>query len=106
MKKIFLALALLFTIGTTMRVSAQQVQRQTFYYYPSSNIYYDVATGEYWYYDEPTVKWVIVKTLPSTITLERAPIDTVYYNGPDVWKDNAEHQRKYKHKKDEDKKKQ
>jgi hypothetical protein len=33
------------------------------------------------------------------------PVDTVYYNGQQVWKDNPEHLRKYKGKKDEAKKK-
>ncbi|PWT93842.1 MAG: hypothetical protein C5B54_01230 [Acidobacteria bacterium] len=111
MKKIGFALALLLMLGLAYRASAQQDQQKqdqqkvTFYYYPSSNIYYNVSTGEYLYYDEPTTKWITAKTLPTTITLEKMPVDTVYYNGPDVWKDNPEHLRKYKAKKEEVKKK-
>jgi hypothetical protein len=107
MKKIILAVALLFSLGSIMRVSAQQQepQKMTFYYYPSSNIYFDVASNEYVYYDEGTQKWLNVKELPTTITVVKMPVDTVYYNGQQVWKDNAEHLRKYKGKKDEAKKK-
>jgi hypothetical protein len=111
MKKIILAVALLFSFGSLMHVSAQQQQqdqqpqKMTFYYYPSSNIYYDVASNEYVYYDESTQKWLNVKELPTTITLVKMPADTVYYNGQQVWKDNPEHLRKYKGKKDEAKKK-
>jgi hypothetical protein len=111
MKKIMLAFAMLFAVGSTMYVSAQDQkqdqaqQRIKFYYYPSSNVYYNISTGDYWYYDEPTVKWVEVKTLPETITLDKTPVYTIYYNGPDVWKENAEHQKKYKSNKNETKKK-
>src|SRR5436190_11728815 len=111
MKKIVFALVLVFALGTAFRASAQQEQQKqdqqkvTFYFYPSSNIYYNVSTGEYLYFDESSTKWITVKALPTTITVVKMPVDTVYYNGPDVWKDNAEHQKKYKEKKDEMKKK-
>ena len=59
MKRIILALALLFALGSTTKLAAQET-RVRFYYYPSSN---------------------------------------VYYNGEDVWKDNAMHMQKYKAKK-------
>jgi hypothetical protein len=67
MKKIVLAVALLITLGSVMRVSAQQQepQKMTFYYYPSSNIYFDVASNEYVYYDDATQKWLNVKELPT-----------------------------------------
>ena len=108
MKRIILAFALLFGISGVMHLSAQQAdqnQKVTFYYYPSSNVYYNAASDEWVYYDEPTTKWITVKTLPSTITIVKMPVDTIYYQGNEVWKDNAEHQRKYKGKKEETKKK-
>ena len=105
MKKIVFSLVLFFTLSNAVHVSAQEQPRVKFYYYPSSNVYYNTTTSEYWYYDEPTTKWVEVKTLPATITFEKAPVYTVYYNGPEVWKENAEHQKKYKAKKSEEKKK-
>jgi hypothetical protein len=95
MKKIIVALAIMIGLGSSLNVSAQQKVR--FYYYPSSNVYYNPVNGEYWYYDEPAVKWVEVKTLPSGIVIQKtAPRHIVYYNGPDVWRENANHKNKYK----------
>lgn len=94
MKKIIVLLAVLFALGSFKHAAAQA--RVTYYYYPSSNVYYNIGTHDYWYYDPGTTAWVTVKTLPSGITITRAPKYTVYYNGPDVWKDNATHKTKYK----------
>jgi len=96
MKKIILGFVFLFAIVGASRISAQETQKVTFYYYPSSNVYYNVSASDYWYYDDATNTWVEVKTLPTTITLEKAPRYTVYYNSKDVWKDNASHLKKYK----------
>jgi hypothetical protein len=104
MKKFVFAIALLFGLTSAINGFSQD-HRMKYYYYPSSNVYYNVSTGEYWYYDSPTTKWVEVKTLPTTITVEKTVVDTVYYNGPDVWKENAMHQKKYKVKKSEVKQK-
>ncbi len=95
MKKINLGLVLLFAIGVS-KISAQETQKVTFYYYPSSHVYYNVVASDYWYYDDARSAWVEVKTLPATISLPKTPRYTVYYNGKDVWKDNAEHVKKYK----------
>jgi hypothetical protein len=111
MKRIFLALSLLFALGTSIRAFAQQPvpqpvtkeTRTTFYYYPQSNIYYNPGSTEYWYYDDVSATWTQVKELPTTIVLTKTPRYTVYYNGSDVWKDNAEHMKKYKGKKGETK---
>jgi len=99
MKKIMLGLMFLFAIGTAVKTSAQETQRVKFYYYPSANVYQNVTTNEYWYYDNATSNWVKVNTLPTTIVVEKTPRHIVYYNGPDVWKENATHQKKYKAKK-------
>lgn len=101
MKKIILSLMLLVGLGSALQVSAQEpmktsVTRTRYYYYPSSNVYYNPTTDEYWYYDEGATTWEDVKTLPTTITLGKTPRYTVYYNGTDVWKDNASHRTKYK----------
>ena len=98
MKKVILGLVFLFAIAGASKISAQaqETQKVTFYYYPSSNVYYNVAATDYWYYDDATKTWVEVKTLPATITLEKTPRYTVYYNGTDVWKENAEHVKRYK----------
>jgi hypothetical protein len=96
MKKIILALVLVFAVGGASKISGQPTQKVTFYFYPSSNVYYNVVASDYWYYDDATASWVEVKTLPTTITLEKAPRYTVYYTGKDVWKENGEHVKRYK----------
>ena len=93
MKKILVVLAVLFAFGIK-QASAQA--RVTYYYYPSANVYYNVGTHQYVYYDPGVTTWTTVKTLPSGVTITRTPRYTVYYNGPDVWKDNAMHKTKYK----------
>ena len=102
MRKIVLGLLLLFSVATKL---SAQIDDTTvvikYWYYPAQNIYYDEASGDYWYYDVPTVKWIEVKQLPSTYTL--AGTDTRYrisYKGQNVWMDNKKHRIKYKVKKD------
>lgn len=97
MKRIILAMALLLSLGTTMNLAAQG--RVKFYYYPSSNIYYNPASNEYWYYDDVSTTWTEVRALPTTVTVAKSPRYIVYYNGNDVWKENAAHLQKYKVKK-------
>jgi hypothetical protein len=94
MKKFIVMLAVLFAIG----VKEASAQRITFYYYPTPNVYYNVASHDYLYYDPGTTTWVTVKALPPGIVLTRTR-HTVYYNGPQVWRDNASHKTKYKVKK-------
>jgi hypothetical protein len=98
MKKFIFGLVLLFSLGGATKLMAQETKTQQvkFYYYPSSNIYYNVTAGEYWYYDDVSATWTQVKTLPESITLTKAPVYTVYYNGEEVWKENAAHMKKYK----------
>jgi hypothetical protein len=101
MKQIILALMLFVAFGSSMKAQepakvTTTTQRIRYYYYPSSNVYYNPTTGDYWYYDNGTTAWVDVKTLPTTITITKTPRYTVYYNGTDVWKDNAVHEKKYK----------
>jgi hypothetical protein len=112
MKKIILGMFVLFVSGSALTANAQEkpsttttttttTQGTKYSYYPALDTYYNDATGEYIYYDQPTIKWVTAKTLPATITWDpNAEHYSVYYNGPDVWKDNAGHKTKYKVKKD------
>lgn len=85
---------------TTTTTSTQPQQQTMYYYYPSSNVYFNPTTSEYWYYDTGNSNWVQAKDLPSTVTLVKDPSYQVYYSGTDVWKDNAEHVKKYKVSKD------
>jgi len=98
MKKIILALVLIFTLGSCAKLAAQETKVR-FYYYPASNIYFNPESNQYWYYDDVNANWVEVKTLPTAVVLTKTPRYTVYYNGEDVWKDNPAHMQKYKVKK-------
>lgn len=106
MKKIILGCLMMVALFTTVNVKAQTstststTTRVKYWYYPSSNVYYNDATGDYWYYDTPTTTWMDVKTLPTTYTItSTTPKYEVWYDGTDVWKDNAKHLKKYKVKK-------
>ena len=91
MKKFILALALLFVAGKAS-VKAQVSVR--FYFYPSANVYYDPVRTEYYYYDPPRTSWVTVRTLPTTIHIDRT-YNVIYYKGRDPWKYNKSHKAKY-----------
>ena len=104
MKKILILLC--FSLAMfSKNASAQQSDtsatkhQMKFYYYPSLNIYYDPTAEDYWYYDESNSNWTSVKQLPSSVTLVRSPRYLVYHNDADIWKDNAEHLKKFKVKK-------
>ena len=101
MKKIIIGLVLLFMASTELLAQTTTTTTTTkYWYYPSKNVYYNEASGDYWYYDSPTTKWVTIKQLPSTYVL--SDNDTRYmvnYNGTDVWKYNKTHKTKYKVKK-------
>ena len=104
MKKILLAMIVCLSLLAGKQSAAQDtvVQQTKYYYYPSSNVYFNPATNDYWYYDEPSTTWTSVKELPSTMTLVRSPRYLVYYKGTDVWKDNPAHVKKFKVKKNGD----
>ena len=105
MKRLILGCMLLLAIGT--RSSAQVVTttstatgKVTYWYYPTYNIYYNEATGDYWYYDEPTIKWIYSKELPTTYVISDKDVRyKIDYAGTDVWKANKTHKIKYKVKK-------
>ena len=76
--------------------SARSTQSGFFYYYPGSNVYSDQNSTDYWYYDSTASNWVEAKKLPSMYKINKqTKRNKVYYNGTDVWKDNAAHLKKY-----------
>ncbi|MGN6540766.1 MAG: hypothetical protein ACTHKY_08170 [Ginsengibacter sp.] len=100
MKKI---LFLMLISGSMLTASAQVTDSTTttvhkYYYYPSSNVYFDEASGNYWYKDN-TSKWSETQTLPATITVEKTPRYSITYNGTEPWKNNTADIKKYKVKK-------
>jgi len=80
------------TVSTTTTV-------HKYYFYPSSNVYYDEATGSYWFWDKSSSQWVTAQTLPSAVPLIKTPQYSLNYNGIEPWKNNAVDLKKYKVKK-------
>jgi hypothetical protein len=104
MKKILLA-ALLIIAGattfaqTTSRTTTTTHRTYRYYYYPASNVYYDEASGNYWYWDNGSAQWTTVQTLPTNIKVTKSGRYLVNYNGDDPWKNNSDDIRKFKVKK-------
>jgi len=90
MKKIFFALLLIVSLISFKEAAAQQLK---FYYYPNSNVYYDVTHRYYIYLNHGT--WITVRTLPFRISTTRRVV--VYNSGPEIWSQNIVHRRKYSH---------
>lgn len=95
MKKVIITLVVLFVFG----FKQASAQRLTFYYYPTPNVYYNLSSHDYIYYNTGTTTWVTGRALPRGIVLTRSSRYTVYYNGPEVWRNNGLHKGKYKAKK-------
>jgi hypothetical protein len=106
MKKIFSILILCAVIAP---VSAQDTSWQTeanrtftpgthkYYYYPSTNIYFDEANGNYSFKDNPSsATWKRTRTLPSTFKPGKGLRYKLNYKGIDPWKNNKVDIIKYK----------
>lgn len=65
-----------------------------FYYYPSPNVYYDVAQKQYVYQNNGN--WIPVTVLPANIKTKGGPRYIVYNQTPDIWIQNGAHIKKYK----------
>lgn len=95
--------------GSILSVSAQERTTQTttttitahkYSYYPASDVYFDQATGNYWYHEKGSATWTMTQTLPSTITVEKNSAQyPLTYTGNDPWKNNMDDIKKYKIKK-------
>ena len=72
----------------------QNNQQQSFYYYPQSNVYCSMATGQYIFYDRNG--WLVSNRLPHRIRLRREPRFVVNHYGFDVWNDNRYHVMKFR----------
>ena len=107
MKKI---LFLILICGAAITASAQSTDSTTtttttttshkYYYYPSSNVYFDEASGNYWYWNGASSDWSMVQSLPDTVKIEKTTTRyPITYSGNDPWKNNAEDLKKYKVKK-------
>lgn len=94
-KVMALLLVLGLSLGPFLHAQETQKQRTRYYYYPSSNVYLDPATHNYWYFNDSAANWVTTQQLPPSINLKGQRRYALYYQGMDVWKDNALHSKKY-----------
>jgi len=90
MKKTLLAVILLMVLSL---INNAQAQKTKFYYYPSSNVYFNTASGKYIYSNNG--QWTMVKSLPAKKPLDPRRV-IVYNNTPEVWANNPSHVAKYK----------
>ena len=101
MKNLLMVLTVIavMTSCTTTRVQTQPGYesynrvRQSFYYYPSANVYFDGSCNRYIY--NRGGSWITASVLPSDIFIGNEKRYQVYYNGPEVWRDNQAHRNTY-----------
>ena len=67
---------------------------QSYYYYPTANVYYNPVRRTYWYPRNGV--WISVGVLPANIVVVNQPRYDVYYDGDEVWRDNSFHCQRYK----------
>jgi hypothetical protein len=91
MKQFFAAVLLITALAFGTEADAQ---RKKFYYYPASNVYFDVANKTYVYPSGGT--WVTRSALPSRADVLGTDRITVYSESPQVWRYNATHKAKYR----------
>ena len=89
MKKIFLSLLLIAGIAFS-----SEAQKTRYYYYPTANVYYDVANKQYIYANNGS--WTTAPSLPATVSLTNKRRVLVYKGTNEVWQNNAAHVTKYK----------
>lgn len=109
MKKIcFIIIAIAISIPLCAQVTSSQTTppkanptftpgTHKYYYYPSTNVYFDKITGNYWYKDDPSATtWKRTGTLPSTFKPGKGPRYKLNYKGIYPWKNNKEDIIRYK----------
>ena len=90
MKKILIIVVLVIGFSSVNRAEAQKTK---FYYYPSSNVYLNTASGKYVYNKDG--QWTTVRSLPAKKLLDPRRV-IVYNNTPEIWTNNPSHVVKYK----------
>ena len=91
----FIAMIGILTSCTSSRVSETSYSNrasQSCYYYPSANVYYDGGRSCYYYNNGRN--WITASILPSGFTIGNDRVK-VFYNGPEVWRDNDRHREAY-----------
>jgi hypothetical protein len=91
MKQLFAAILLTVALAVGQKTSAQRLR---FYYYPASNVYYDVANKTYIYPSNGV--WVTRSAAASRDIVLGTNRVIVYSETPQVWRYNATHRAKYR----------
>ena len=91
MKKILFAILFFFSLTSFKEAGAQKLK---FYYYPSSNVYYNTVDNQYVYMNNGN--WVNGTALPANINVKNSRRVIVYNPNPKVWENNSVHVKKYK----------
>lgn len=99
--KILLGVITVITMASSCTTSHVQTEypdrnyrsQQSFYYYPSANVYFDGSCNRYIYNNGR--RWETAAYLPSGIYIGKEPRVMVYYNGADVWRNNQQHRNLY-----------
>lgn len=73
--------------------------QQSFYYYPSANVYFDGSCNRYIYNNGGS--WISASILPRGVYIENSPRYSVSYNGPEIWRDNDLHRKRYHEQREE-----
>ena len=60
------------------------------YYYPKANVYYDVATGQYAFFDEARKSWKLSKDFSEEQKLSLGEKAVIIHPSSPVWKNNAQ----------------
>jgi hypothetical protein len=89
MKKLIIVLLLVVAAVGFNKTTAQQLK---FYYYPESNVYYDVVNKQYVYLNNGT--WTPVRVLPASKSASGRKV-ILYHSGFNIWVDNSAHLKKY-----------
>jgi hypothetical protein len=95
MKRIATLLLTIILLAAAPKANAQLTQVK-FYYYPYTNVYYNLGTKEYLVYDSTVSKWNSVRELPDSFNVVSTPRHLITYKDTEVWRDNAAHLKKFK----------
>ena len=107
MKKILLSLLICGSIfsasaqeSTTKVTTTTTTTAPKYSYYPAIDVYFDQTTGNYWYHEKGSSKWIMTQALPPTIIVENTSVKyPINYTGKDPWENNLSDIKKYKIKK-------
>jgi hypothetical protein len=96
MKWVKWALVTMLVIAAVIVFSAKVLQkRQTYYYYPEWNAYYDIKRKNYIYSIDGGKTWDTISNSSNAVASTLGEKIVVHSNSAEIWKDNAEHRQQY-----------